>query len=226
MIAVQDVPRDQTGSYGIVATDSFQRPPWRDQRDRREAQARRRAEHAGRGRPLRAQSRASSRCWRTTPPGAGGEIQLTDGIAALLQGRARAGLSLRGPRFDCGTPHRPGRSDDPYALDHEDLSDAARPDAERAGRTGRRRAQLSPRAARTGRRLDMSEQGTITLGRLREGDDLRRHGAARRGVSGSAQAGVEASGSTSGPTACARPAPRSRTSTSPCRVSSAGRSSA
>ena len=43
-----------------------------------------------RGRPLRADAAHLPSCSRTMPPGAGGEIQLTDGIAALLQRRARA----------------------------------------------------------------------------------------------------------------------------------------
>ena len=68
VIAVQDVPREQTGSYGIVATDAFAGAPGPHQRDRREAQARRRAEHAGRGRPLRARARASSICSSDASP--------------------------------------------------------------------------------------------------------------------------------------------------------------
>ncbi len=45
---------------------------------------------------------ASSRCSAETPPGAGGEIQLTDAIEAL---RAREGVDayrMRGKTFDCG----------------------------------------------------------------------------------------------------------------------------
>ena len=34
--------------------------------------------------------------------GAGGEIQLTDGIASLLETEKMIGLPLSGKRFDCG----------------------------------------------------------------------------------------------------------------------------
>ncbi len=37
------------------------------------------------------------------PPGANGEVQLTDGIAALLQEEPVYAVPLRGKRFDCGT---------------------------------------------------------------------------------------------------------------------------
>ena len=40
---------------------------------------------------------------RTMPPGAGGEIQLTDGIARLLTEEPVLGYSFEGRRYDCGT---------------------------------------------------------------------------------------------------------------------------
>ena len=48
---------------------------------------------------------------RTMPPGAGGEIQLTDGIARLLAGRARAGLRVRRPPLRLRQQARLPRSD-------------------------------------------------------------------------------------------------------------------
>ena len=39
-----------------------------------------------------------------TPPGAGGEIQLTDGIAATLESGAVYGLEFEGELLDVGTP--------------------------------------------------------------------------------------------------------------------------
>ena len=40
---------------------------------------------------------------RQTQAGVGGEIQLTDGIASLLQARAVFGLEYEGTRYDCGS---------------------------------------------------------------------------------------------------------------------------
>lgn len=39
---------------------------------------------------------------RNTPPGAGGEIQLTDAIATLMEGVSVEACSMRGRTFDCG----------------------------------------------------------------------------------------------------------------------------
>jgi UTP--glucose-1-phosphate uridylyltransferase len=125
VIAVQDVPRDQTGSYGIVATDTF----------------------TGRGGRISAivekpkpdvapstlavvgryvlDSRIFSLLESTTP-GAGGEIQLTDAIATLLTEKPVHAYRFQGTRFDCGTHIGLIEATIRYALDHEKLSDAAR----------------------------------------------------------------------------------------------------
>lgn len=125
VIAVQDVPCEQTGSYGIVATDDF----------------------AGRSAPIRAivekpkpevapsnlavvgryvlDGRVFDLLERTTP-GTGGEIQLTDAIAALLAERPVHAYRFQGTRFDCGTHLGLIEATIRYALDHEKLSDAAR----------------------------------------------------------------------------------------------------
>ncbi|MGE8612552.1 MAG: UTP--glucose-1-phosphate uridylyltransferase GalU [Achromobacter veterisilvae] len=42
-------------------------------------------------------------CLRRTQPGVGGEIQLTDAIAALLRGNAVFGYEYEGIRYDCGS---------------------------------------------------------------------------------------------------------------------------
>ena len=42
-------------------------------------------------------------CLRNTKPGVGGEIQLTDGIAALLEKRKVYGHQYEGIRYDCGS---------------------------------------------------------------------------------------------------------------------------
>ena len=61
-----------------------------------------------------------------TTPGAGGEIQLTDAIAALLTEKPVHAYRFQGTRFDCGTHLGLIEATIRYALDHEKLSDAAR----------------------------------------------------------------------------------------------------
>lgn len=59
-------------------------------------------------------------------PGAGGEIQLTDAIAALLETDPFLAYRFHGTRFDCGTHLGLVEATIRYALDHERLSEAAR----------------------------------------------------------------------------------------------------
>jgi UTP--glucose-1-phosphate uridylyltransferase len=125
VIAVQDVPREHTGSYGIVATESF---------------------HDGHGaisaivekpKPEVAPSTLAvvgryvldGRIFpllEKTQAGTGGEIQLTDGIAALLLEQRALAYRFQGRRFDCGTRIGLVEATIQYALDHEDLADEAR----------------------------------------------------------------------------------------------------
>lgn len=125
VIAVQDVPRSQTGSYGIVATDGF------------EGRSGRIHGIVEKPRPDDAPStlavvgryvldgRIFDLLERTTP-GAGGEIQLTDAIAALLGEQRVDAYRFQGTRFDCGTHLGLIEATIRYALDHETLSDGAR----------------------------------------------------------------------------------------------------
>ena len=124
-IAVQDVPRAQTGSYGIVATDSF------------DGQAGRIRQIVEKPKPADAPSNlavvgryilnpAIFDLLETTQQGAGGEIQLTDAIAQLLPLEQVDAFRFHGTRFDCGTHLGLIEATVRYALDHELLSDAAR----------------------------------------------------------------------------------------------------
>jgi UTP--glucose-1-phosphate uridylyltransferase len=55
--------------------------------------------------------------------GSGGEIQLTDGIAAMLQRRPVLALPFTGERYDCGSRHGFIKATIDYALEHEELCD-------------------------------------------------------------------------------------------------------
>jgi UTP--glucose-1-phosphate uridylyltransferase len=125
VIAVQDVPREKTGSYGIVATDAFvgrqgsitaivEKPS---------------PETAPSNLAVVGRYVLSPRIFdllETTTPGAGGEIQLTDAISALLAEQKVLAYRFQGTRFDCGTHLGLIEATIRYALDNETLSEAAR----------------------------------------------------------------------------------------------------
>ena len=125
VIAVQDVPQEQTGSYGIVATRDFsgrhgeitaivEKP---------------RPEVAPSNLAVVGRYVLSGRIFellKRTKPGAGGEIQLTDGIAALMAEERVLAYRFQGRRFDCGSRIGLVEATIEFALDHEDLAEPAR----------------------------------------------------------------------------------------------------
>jgi len=124
VIATQTVPADQVSSYGIVATGEFS-----ERRGRITAIVEKPA-------PADAPSNLavvgryvlSPRIFdllESTRPGAGGEIQLTDAISALLAEEPVLAYSFQGTRFDCGTHIGLIEATIRHALDHEKLSEAA-----------------------------------------------------------------------------------------------------
>jgi UTP--glucose-1-phosphate uridylyltransferase len=125
VIAIQDVPRDRTDSYGIVATENF------DGRHGRitgivEKPA---PEQAPSTLAVVGRYVLSPRIFdllETTRPGAGGEIQLTDAISTLLREEPVLAYRFQGTRFDCGTHIGLIEATIRHALDHETLSDPAR----------------------------------------------------------------------------------------------------
>ena len=125
VIATQDVPRAQTGSYGIVATEDFtQRRGVISAIVEKPAPEVAPSTLAVVGRYI-----LSPRIFgllEATRPGAGGEIQLTDAISALLHEQPVLAYRFQGTRFDCGTHIGLVEATIRYALDHETLSDAAR----------------------------------------------------------------------------------------------------
>ncbi|MEO8566836.1 MAG: UTP--glucose-1-phosphate uridylyltransferase GalU [Betaproteobacteria bacterium] len=61
---------------------------------------------------------------RTMPPGAGGEIQLTDGIARLLEDEKVLALEFEGRRYDCGNKLGYLEATVELALKHPDVGPA------------------------------------------------------------------------------------------------------
>jgi len=124
MIAVQDVAADQTGNYGIVATEPFAGREGRI----REIVEKPRPDVAPSTLAVVGRYVLSPRIFElleATKPGAGGEIQLTDAIATLLTEEAVNAFRFQGTRFDCGTHLGLIEATIRYALDHEKLSEAA-----------------------------------------------------------------------------------------------------
>ncbi|MDQ3287037.1 MAG: UTP--glucose-1-phosphate uridylyltransferase GalU [Pseudomonadota bacterium] len=124
MIAVEDIPRENTASYGIVATEAFERRQGRISAIVEKPQP----DDAPSTLAVVGRYVLSPRIFHlleTTRPGAGGEIQLTDAIAALLAEEAVNAYRFQGTRFDCGTHIGLIEATIRYALDHEKLSEAA-----------------------------------------------------------------------------------------------------
>ena len=120
LVAVQTVPREETGRYGIVRLAS---PDGRDGPIR---------EIVEKPAPDRAPSTLgvvgryvmSPRVFdalRNTPPGSGGEIQLTDAIAALLGEETISAFPFDGTRFDCGSKEGFLAANLALALKHPEL---------------------------------------------------------------------------------------------------------
>lgn len=125
VVSVQQVPREQTSSYGIVAAPDF---------TGRFGEIRRIVEKP---KPEAAPSDLAVvgryvlsgdifPILETTRSGAGGEIQLTDAIATLLEQQRVLAYQFEGRRFDCGTRIGLIEATIQYALDHGDLADEAR----------------------------------------------------------------------------------------------------
>ena len=102
VLAVQEVPQDQTGRYGIVVGETVEdrlikvshmvEKPKPETAPSRMAAAGRYILTPGVFEQIRQQT-----------SGAGGEIQLTDGIAGLMQSEAVYALQYQGKRYDCGS---------------------------------------------------------------------------------------------------------------------------
>ena len=98
VLAVEDVPRERTSSYGIVAVDQQQRL---QRIVEKPAPADAPSTLAVVGRYLLTPAIFDKLA--TTGRGAGGEIQLTDAIADLLQDEAVHAFRFSGKRYDCGS---------------------------------------------------------------------------------------------------------------------------
>jgi UTP--glucose-1-phosphate uridylyltransferase len=125
IIAVEDVPHEKTGSYGIVATEAF---------DGRQGHIsaiveKPKPEDAPSDLAVVGRYVLSPKIFElleATGTGAGGEIQLTDAIAELLKSEPVDAYRFEGTRFDCGTHLGLVEATIRFALNNDKLADPAR----------------------------------------------------------------------------------------------------
>jgi UTP--glucose-1-phosphate uridylyltransferase len=125
VIAVEDVPHEKTGSYGIVATDKF------DGRKGHITQIVEKPKPEDAPSDLAVVGRyvLSPKIFElleSTGTGAGGEIQLTDAIAQLLTSEQVDAYRFEGTRFDCGTHLGLVEATVRFALENPKLAGPAR----------------------------------------------------------------------------------------------------
>jgi UTP--glucose-1-phosphate uridylyltransferase len=102
LLGVEEVPRDQTQSYGIVTVDKMQGDIARIHSIVEKPRPQDAPSNLGVIGRYVLTNRIFELLSRLTP-GAGGEIQLTDGISQLLAQERALAVRLPGRRFDCGS---------------------------------------------------------------------------------------------------------------------------
>jgi len=121
VLAVQEVPQNRTRDYGIVAVDDRNRLRQIVEKPAPEVAPSRLAVV---GRYLL--TPAIFGILESTGRGAGGEIQLTDGIARLLKAESVYALPFTGRRYDCGSKLGYVEATVDYALADPALADPLR----------------------------------------------------------------------------------------------------
>ncbi|MDP9198292.1 MAG: UTP--glucose-1-phosphate uridylyltransferase GalU [Pseudomonadota bacterium] len=138
LVGVQQVARSETGRYGIVATDE----PDGDMARVRRIIEKPKPEDAPSDLAVVGRYLLSGSIFaklRTIGQGAGGEIQLTDGIAALMADEPVYAYRFEGKRYDCGSKLGYLEATVEYGLRHPELGEqfAKYLDAFVAGRQAR-----------------------------------------------------------------------------------------
>jgi UTP--glucose-1-phosphate uridylyltransferase len=123
VVAVETIPRENTSSYGIVAVDENDRNRI-TQIVEKPAPENAPSNSAVVGRYLLAPEIFDK--LENTGRGAGGEIQLTDGIADLLNDSAVYAYSFDGVRYDCGSKLGYLQATVAYGLHHPDAGERFR----------------------------------------------------------------------------------------------------
>lgn len=123
VIAVQQVPREDTSAYGIVDCGA-------DEGDLREIKAiveKPKPEVAPSTLAVVGRYLLGAEIFdhlERVQPGAGGEIQLTDGIASLLSERRALAYKFKGTRYDCGSKLGYLQANVEFGLRHAEIGTA------------------------------------------------------------------------------------------------------
>lgn len=125
ILATETVPRDQTNQYGIVSTSPVAERIGQlngivEKPDPADAPS----DQAVIGRYI-----LTPRIFHyleNLTPGAGGELQLTDAIAALMEDETVMSYSFKGKRYDCGSKQGYLQANVEYALRHKDVAEEFR----------------------------------------------------------------------------------------------------
>ncbi len=121
VIAVETIPPEKTTSYGVAAVDDSNRIQEIVEKPKPQDAP---SNLGVVGRYLLTPTVFDK--LETTGRGSGGEIQLTDGIAALMNDEPVYALPFVGVRYDCGDKLGYLKANIAYALDREDLCDGLR----------------------------------------------------------------------------------------------------
>ncbi len=125
IIGVQNIPREETRSYGIVHGAAVEKGLYKmDGIVEKPSPEKAPSTLAVVGRYI-----LTPRIFtllEQVKPGAGGEIQLTDGIAALLKQEPVLAYEFNGKRYDCGSKLGYLQATVEYALTHPELKDRFR----------------------------------------------------------------------------------------------------
>lgn len=121
-LGVQDVPLEQTHQYGIISSDPFE-----DDIEKMKAIVEKpNAEQAPSTLAVVGRYILTPRIFHhleKVQAGAGGEIQLTDGIAALMKEEMMLAYRFNGTRYDCGSKLGYLKATVALALKHAELQD-------------------------------------------------------------------------------------------------------
>jgi UTP--glucose-1-phosphate uridylyltransferase len=120
LLGVEEVPRDQTQSYGIVTVDKMQGDTARIHSIIEKPKPKDAPSNLGVIGRYVLTSRIFELLSQLTP-GAGGEIQLTDGISQLLNHERALAVRLPGRRFDCGSKLGYLKATVEYGLRHPEI---------------------------------------------------------------------------------------------------------
>ncbi|MGL4434373.1 MAG: UTP--glucose-1-phosphate uridylyltransferase GalU [Giesbergeria sp.] len=125
LLAVQEVPQEQVRRYGIVAGEPAGGPLLRVQRIVEKPAPEQAPSRMGvAGRYILTPTIFDQ--IRNQPKGAGGEIQLTDAIARLMEHEAVYAFQYAGKRYDCGSKEGFLEATVELALQHPEVGDSFR----------------------------------------------------------------------------------------------------